>query len=55
MKLTIIEFLNPLTEQFPSLAMLYWHMRETKALGKEPDLTNLGFKFNGNEVCKCTS
>jgi len=47
---TIIRVLKPLVEQFPSLAMLYRHMRDTKALGKEPDLTNLGFKFNGNEV-----
>ena len=50
MKRTIIRVLKPLVEQFPSLAMLYRHMRDTKALGKEPDLTNLGFKFNGNEV-----
>ena len=50
MKWTIIRVLKPLVEQFPSLAMLYRHMRDTKALGKEPDLTNLGFKFNGNEV-----
>lgn len=50
MKWTIIRVLKPLVEQFPSLAMLYRHMRDSIALGKEPDLTNLGFKFNGNEV-----
>ena len=48
-KRKLIEIIKPLVEKFPSIARKYRQLRDTRALGKEPQLTELGFKFNGNE------
>ena len=48
-KTRLIQIIKPLVERFPSIAMAYRQVRDTRALGKAPQLTKLGFKFNGNE------
>jgi len=44
-----MQFIKPLVERFPGIAVAYRHVRDTRALRKEPQLTKQGFKFNGNE------
>jgi hypothetical protein len=46
----LIQIFKPLIERFPSIAMAYRSVRDTRTLAKEPQLTKLGFKFNGNEL-----
>ena len=48
-KTRLIQIIKPLVERFPSIAMAYRQVRDTRALVKEPKLTKLGFKFSGNE------
>ena len=48
-KTRLIQSIKPLVERFPSIYMAYMQVRDTKALGKLPQLTKQGFKFNGNE------
>jgi FkbM family methyltransferase len=50
MKAIIIKILKPLVEKFPSIATMYRQLRDANAFIKEPQLTKLGFKFNGNEI-----
>ena len=49
MKTSLIQILKPLIERFPSIAMTYRQVRDARESGSEPKLTNLGFKFYGNE------
>ncbi|BEI39329.1 hypothetical protein PHIN8_12730 [Polynucleobacter sp. HIN8] len=45
----LIQIIKPLVERFPSVAMAYRQIRDIRALSNEPQLTRLGFKFNGNK------
>jgi len=48
-KTRLIKIIKPFVEKFPSISLAYRQVRDGRVLGKEPQLTNLGFKFNGNE------
>jgi FkbM family methyltransferase len=49
-KMQLMQIIKPLVERFPSVAMAYRQVRDRRALVREPHLTKLGFKFNGNEL-----
>lgn len=48
-RIRMIQFFKPFVEKFPSIAMAYRHIRDSRKLAKQPKFTKLGFKFNGNE------
>jgi FkbM family methyltransferase len=45
----MLKVLRPLIDKFPKLASAYRRFRDAKAL-EQPEMTPLGFKFNGNRV-----
>jgi len=48
-KTKLIQIVKPLVERFTSITMIYRQLRDVQAFGNDPQLTKLGFKFNGNE------
>jgi hypothetical protein len=44
------KIIKPLIDRFPKLAFTYRSFRDSKALEEQPEMTSLGFKFNGNKV-----
>jgi FkbM family methyltransferase len=46
----ILKVLKPLIEKFPKVAAIYRPARDSKALSTPPEMTPLGFKFNGNKA-----
>jgi len=48
-KMRLIQVIKPLVEKLPSIAMAYRKVRDVINFRKGPQLTKLGFKFNGNE------
>jgi len=48
-KKLVKKMVKPLVERFPSIARKYRQIRDSRALFKEPKMSKLGFKFNGNE------
>jgi FkbM family methyltransferase len=42
-----VKIVKPLVERFPRLALLYRSLRDSRSIGKTPQMTPLGFKFIG--------
>lgn len=43
------KIIKPLIEKFPKIAMAYRYARDSKDIFKQPKITPLGFRFNGNK------
>jgi FkbM family methyltransferase len=47
---TLLKLIKPCVEKVPFIAVAYRQFRDGKDLYKQPKMTSLGFKFNGNEA-----